>query len=336
MFHKDHTVTVEDVPEPVIGDSDVLVRVLACGVCGTDLRIQAGEFLAESYPVIPGHEVCGRVEAVGRRVENCAVGDLVAVNPNMSCGTCYWCLRGRPHLCPDMQSIGVTLPGGFAEYLAAPARQVLVMPSHLAPEAAAMMEPVSCCVHGLDLAGISAGDPTVILGGGSVGLILLQLARHAGAAPVVVVEPLEAKRNLALSLGADEVVDPSGLSAGDLRRQIDDATGGGPQVVIEASGHEAAARIALALPRRGGTVLFFGVQQPSLEIPLRPFDVYHHEVTIRGAFTNPLTDSRARQMLITGRVEVLPLITHRFGLQDMRAALQTVRAGLAVKAMVMP
>lgn len=323
-------------PEPTIGDGDVLVRVLACGICGTDLRIQAGEFLARSYPLIAGHEVAGQVVAIGRDVRNCSIGDLVAVNPNMSCGTCYWCLRGRPHLCPDMQSIGVTLPGGFAEYLAAPARQVLVMPPDLAPEAAAMMEPVSCCVHGLDLADISAGDPTVILGGGSIGLILLQLARHAGAAPVVVVEPLEAKCDLALSLGADAVVDPSGLSSDGLRRQIDAATDGGPQVVIEASGHEAAARIALALPRRGGTVLFFGVQQPSLEIPLRPFDVYHHEITICGAFTNPLTDSRARQMLAAGRVKVLPLITHRFPLQDMAAALETVRAGLAVKAMAIP
>lgn len=323
-------------PEPTIGDGDVLIRVAACGICGTDLRIQAGEFLAKSYPLIAGHEVAGHVVAIGRDVRNCAVGDLVAVNPNMSCGTCYWCLRGRPHLCPDMQSLGVTLPGGFAEYLAAPARQVLVMPSHLAPEAAAMMEPVSCCVHGIDLGDISAGDPTVILGGGSIGLILLQLARHAGAAPVVVVEPLAAKRELALSMGADAVIDPSGLSHDDLGRQIDEATGGGPQVVIEASGHEAAARTALALPRRGGTVLFFGVQQPSLEIPLRPFNVYHHEITIRGAFTNPLTDSRARQMLAAGRVEVLPLITHRFPLREMAAALETVRAGLAVKAVVIP
>jgi len=329
-------VTVEEVPEPSIGAGDVLIRVLACGVCGTDLRIQAGEFLAESYPLIAGHEVSGRVEAVGRQVDNCTVGDLVAVNPNVSCGTCYWCLRGRPHLCPSMRAIGVALPGGFAEYLAAPARQVLVMPSDLAPEAAAMMEPVSCCVHGLDLAGITAGDPTVILGGGSIGLILLQLARHSGAAPLVVVEPLQAKRDLACSLGADVVIDPSGLCLEDLRRRIDEATAGGPQVVIEASGHEAAARVALGLPRRGGTVLFFGVQQPSLEIPLRPFDVYHNEITIRGAFTNPLTDSRARQVLAAGRVKVLPLISHRFRLEEIAAALDAVRAGSAVKAMVMP
>ncbi|MCX7599200.1 MAG: zinc-binding dehydrogenase, partial [Armatimonadetes bacterium] len=218
----------------------------------------------------------------------------------------------------------------------APARQVLVMPPDLAPEAAAMMEPVSCCVHGLDLADITAGDPTVILGAGSIGLILLQLARHAGAAPVVVVEPVAAKRDLALTLGADAVVDPSGLSSGELRDRVNDATDGGPQIVIEASGHEAAARAALFLPRRGGTVLFFGVQQPDLELSLRPFDVYHNEVTIRGAFTNPLTDSRARQMLATGRVQVLSLISHRFSIQDIAAGLDAVRAGLAVKAMVLP
>lgn len=132
------------------------------------------------------------------------------------------------------------------------------------------------------------------------------------------------------------MIDPSGLCLEDLRRRIDEATAGGPQVVIEASGHEAAARVALGLPRRGGTVLFFGVQQPSLEIPLRPFDVYHNEITIRGAFTNPLTDSRARQVLAAGRVKVLPLISHRFPLEEIAAALDAVRAGSAVKAMVMP
>lgn len=336
LFHEDHTVTVENVPKPEVGAGDVLVRVQTCGVCGTDLRIQAGEFLAEEYPVLAGHEVAGIVEEVGAGVTNVAVGDLVAINPNMPCGMCYWCLRDHPHLCANLTSIGVKLPGGFAEYLVAPARQALVMPPGLAPEVAAMMEPVSCCVHGMDQAQVALGDPTVILGGGSIGLILMQLALHAGAAPLVVIEPLDDKRHKAEELGADATIDPTGLDAAALREAVDELTEGGAQVVIEASGNGHAAAAAIGLARRGATVLFFGVQEPGLELPVKPFDIYHHEITIRGAFTNPLTDSRARELLVTGRVKVMPLISHRFRLEQISEALDAVRAGQTVKAMVSP
>ncbi|MGD9519490.1 MAG: alcohol dehydrogenase catalytic domain-containing protein, partial [Armatimonadota bacterium] len=117
LFYADQSISVQDVPEPKINADEALLRVEACGVCGTDLRIQSGDFLAECYPVLPGHEIAARVEAVGDEVSNVRPGDLVAVNPNMACGQCYACLRGKPHLCPEMRAIGVQLPGGFAEKL---------------------------------------------------------------------------------------------------------------------------------------------------------------------------------------------------------------------------
>jgi L-iditol 2-dehydrogenase len=286
--------------------------------------------------VVPGHEIAARVEAIGNQVTHVRKGDLVAVNPNMSCGVCHACLRGKPHLCPDMTAIGVQLPGGFADMLAAPARQLLRMPEGFPSEAAAMLEPVSCCLHGIDQAGILPGDATVIMGGGSIGLILLQLARHAGAAPVVLVEPIEQKRRLAVALGADAAVDPSGLEKEQLVARVNELTDGGATVVIEASGHASAAAVAIALARPGGTVVFFGVQAPDLEIPVKPFDVYHREITIKGAFTNPLTDSRARALLVTGRVQVLPMISHHFPLSHISQALDAVRAGETVKAMIHP
>ncbi len=336
LFHADGTIVVSEVPDPEPGPGEVLVKVAACGVCGTDLRIQSGEFLAKEYPLIAGHELSGHIVAVGEGVRHLREGQLVAVNPNSSCGHCYWCLRGRPHLCPEMQSIGVTKPGGFAELVAVPANQTLPIPQDFPPEAAAMMEPTSCCLHGIDLSGIRPGDPTLILGGGSIGLILLQLAKHAGAAPVVVSEPQKHKRELATALGADATIDPSGLALDELKAKVDELTDGGPQVVIEASGHASAAEVAIPLVRRGGTVLFFGVQSPDLRLPLSPFDVYHNEINIIGAFTNPLTDSRAIQMLVNGRVQVEPLITHRFALQDIATALDSVRRGEPVKAIVLP
>ncbi|MGD9518781.1 MAG: zinc-binding dehydrogenase, partial [Armatimonadota bacterium] len=286
--------------------------------------------------VLPGHEIAARVEAVGDEVSNVRPGDLVAVNPNMACGQCYACLRGKPHLCPEMRAIGVQLPGGFAEKLAAPARQLLVMPVNFPPEATALLEPTSCCLHGIDQAGLTPGDPTVITGGGSIGLILLQIAKHAGAAPLVLVEPIERKRQLAETLGADATIDPSSLSAETLARRVRELTDGGAQVVIEASGHPASAATVLDLVRSGGTVLFFGVQAPQFELDIKPFDIYHRELTITGAYTNPLTDSRARSLLVTGRVQVLPLITHRYALDNIASALEAVRRGETVKAVVIP
>lgn len=336
LFYADGTVTVSQVADPSAGPGEVLVRVLACGVCGTDLRIQSGDFLADEYPVLPGHEIAGRVEAVGDGVEHVREGDLVAINPNMSCGVCYWCLRGRPHLCPQMTAIGVQLPGGFAELVAVPARQALVMPPDFPAEAAAMLEPTSCCLHGIDVAGIAPGDPTAIVGGGSIGLILLQLAKHAGAAPLVLIEPKENKRRLAEALGADATLDPSGLDEAQLEKEVAELTEGGAQVVIEASGHPSGAESAMRLVRAGGTLLFFGVQPPELELSIKPFDVYHREITIKGAFTNPLTDGRARTMLVAGRVQVLPLITHRYPLAEIADALDAVRRGATVKAVILP
>ncbi len=131
-------------------------------------------------------------------------------------------------------------------------------------------------------------------------------------------------------------MDPSGLGPDELRERIAELTGGGAQVVIEASGHPSPAAQVLSFVRPGGTVLFFGVQAPGFELPMKPFDIYHHEITIRGAFTNPLTDSRARTLLVTGRVSVLPLITHRYPLERTGEALDAVRRGETVKAMVLP
>ncbi|MBC7287003.1 MAG: zinc-dependent alcohol dehydrogenase family protein [Armatimonadetes bacterium] len=347
FFTSDGTVDVREVPEPEPGENDVLIKVLACGICGTDQHILHGTHPEVSYPVVPGHELSGEAVWVGSKVGHVRVGDLVAVNPNIACGVCDACLRARPHQCPNMVAIGVNLPGGFAEYLAAPAKQVLVMKpagldeaqalhEPLSPEEAAMLEPTSCCVHGIDLAGIRLGDATVIQGAGPIGLILLQLARCSGAAPLVVLDPMESRLKLAASLGADATLNPAAYRSDQLAERVRALTGGGADVCIEASGSPQAAAISIDLARRGGRILFFGVHDPHEALSISPHHIYREELNISGSFTNPFTDSRARTMLLTRRVNVRPLITHVCGLDGIEDAMENMREAGAIKVMVLP
>ena len=335
VFQGPNDIAVCDVPDPVPGPTEVVIRVAACGICGTDLRIAEGQYHAR-YPLIPGHEFCGEVVALGSDIGYLSVGQRVSVNPNNPCRRCAYCLRGKFHLCEASTACGVTYDGAFAELCKVPAHLALKLPeADLPMEHWALMEPVSCCLHGVDVAGIVPGDSVVILGGGSIGLILLQLVRLSGSSCIVVSEPSAAKRALAVQLGADYALDPLALGA-DFPRAVHDLTRGGADVVIEAAGLSATASAALQLTRRGGTVLFFGVCPPDLQIPFNPHDVFHHELTIRGSYTNPLTDSRALSLLGSGRVQVGPLITHRFPLPELPAALDAIRRGETVKALVIP
>lgn len=347
FFMGDGSIQVREIPEPQPGPGEVLIKVEACGICGTDHLILTGEYKKVHYPLVPGHELAGYVAAVGDGVTHVSEGDLVAVNPNMSCGVCEACLRARPHLCPEMTAIGVDLPGGFAEYVVVPAKQALLMAKAdedeaealfppLSPMEAAMLEPTSCCVHGIDMANITCGDTAVIQGAGPIGLILLQLARAAGAAPIIVLEPNPRRREMAEELGADKTLNPKEYGEA-LAEVVKRLTDGGADVVIEASGHADAAQVSIDLARRGGRVVFFGVQKktdPSVQV--HGYDIYHDELTIVGSFVNPFTDSRARRMLQARRVKVKPLITHTCGLDGIADAIEAIRAGQTGKVMVLP
>jgi len=330
VFTRPHEIVVEEVaaPEPAAGEA--VVRVAACGICGTDLKINEGHYLGR-LPVTPGHEFAGVVEALGEGVNGVRVGDLVAINPNLPCRRCEFCRIGKPHLCLDAQAVGVTRPGAFAEFCSIPIELLVPVPDDLPLALAAMMEPVSCCLHGIDLADIRPGDSVVLLGGGSIGLILLQLARAAGATFIAISEPRVEKRELALSLGADCAVEP-----GDIAEVAASLPGGGAQVVIECAGVTQAARQALTLVRHGGTVLLFGVCPPEETVDLQPYEVFHREITIRGCYTNPFTDTRALSLLASGRVLVEPLITHTYSIQEIAEGIEAVRRGETVKAQVLP
>ncbi len=324
-------IEVRQVDDPAPADGEALVEVTACGVCGTDLHIIDGTYHA-SYPAVPGHELSGTViEAPAGAVV--AAGDRVAINPNLACRSCRPCRRGMPHLCEHAQAVGVTRPGGFAELCAVPAELCVPLPETLPLRAAALMEPVSCCLHGLSVITPRPGDRLAILGAGTIGLLMVQLVRLHGAAPICVSEPDAGKRGLALELGADAAIDPASVDAGEA---IIEALGGRPDVVIEAAGLPATAQLAVQLPGPGGRVLQFGVCEEDVEVAIHPRRIFREEITVAGSYTNPFTDDRAVELLAGGRIRAEAIISDEFALEDAAAAISRAREAESLKVLLRP
>ncbi len=312
-------------------DDEVLVRVDACGLCGTDIHIVEGSSRS-TPPVVLGHEYAGVVEDAG---SSAAVkeGIRVAVDPNIACGKCFYCHRGLVHLCSNLRALGVDLDGGMAEYSIVPSGQIHPLPPDLSPDEGALIEPVSCIVHGIDRARIQPGDAVVILGGGTAGMIMLRLALRAGAARVLMIEPRPQKRELALRLGASVVMDPA---TGDLAAWVREQTQVGADVVIECVGKPETMRLSLDLARRGGTVEFFGVCPIGEKIPLEPNAVYAKELTIVGSYVNPHTFTRAAAFLNAGVIRAADLEIKHFPLDGVHEAFAALREGRTLKSIIHP
>ena len=312
-----------DLPSP--GPGEVVIKNMACGVCGTDVHIANGEpgSAEVTPPVVLGHEYAGEVTAIGEGVTQLHIGDKVTVDPNIYCGCCEYCRNGKKQLCPSMQAVGVTRNGGFAQYSLAPAAQAFLLAPHVSYEAGAMAEPVACCLHGIDLAGIQPGQRVCVVGGGAIGLIMLQLAKLSGAAALMLSEPDPARREAALAL------DPRDRAAYGEQAGCAD-------VVIECVGNNPAVESAFHFADKGATVVLFSVPKPDAEYPLPLFDVYKKELTIKGSFVNPDTHSRAAALLASGRLRLKELITHRFPVDRLREAIETQAGPESIKVLVVP
>ncbi|HQK91915.1 MAG TPA: zinc-dependent alcohol dehydrogenase family protein [Armatimonadota bacterium] len=330
VFHEAGRWSIEHVADPAPQPDEVVIAVRACGLCGTDLHLLQGEFRPD-YPLIPGHEYSGRVVEVGAAVREFRPGDAVAIDPNYYCGGCRYCQIAYPQFCENWFGYGVKRPGGFAEYSAVVEKNVLRLPDGVPFEHGAMVEPVACCLHGVDLAGVRAGDHVVIIGAGGIGQILAQLVRAAGASTVTVSDPLPQKRELALALGATHAIDPEHESLVD---SVMGMTGVGADVVIEAAGTRASVTEALRVARKGGTVMWFSVCDADLSVAVEPYDLFMRELTVRTSFTNPFTSARALRLIAAGRVDLTPIISHTFALADFGACMDSMRAGVSIKAQV--
>lgn len=315
VFHGKNDIRVEEVKQPVPGPGEVVIKVKACGVCGTDMHIYEGAEGAATCnpPTILGHEFSGVVSETGPDVTDLKVGDRVCIDPNDTCGRCYYCKIGKAHFCENMVGIGTTTDGGFAEYCVVREKQAYRFGSHLSFEEAAMAEPVACCLHGMDLTQVKPGQTVMIIGGGTIGLIMLQLAKLSGASTLIVLEPVASKRELAKKLGADVAVDP--LSQ-DVKEVLNSYSIKSVDATIECVGLKSTMEDAIRYVSKGGTAMLFGLTNPSCEIPLKPFDVFRREITIKSSFINPYTQARAVSLIESGKINVNELITDRLNLKD--------------------
>lgn len=314
---------------PVPGPRELLLRVEACGVCGTDRHILHGEYPA-TLPVTLGHEFAGTVAGAGADT-TVAVGTRVAVDPNISCGSCRECRRGRVVFCPHLQALGVNLNGGLAEYAVVPVTQVYPLPPNVPSVFGALCEPLACSIHGLDQADIRPGMSVAIIGGGMIGQLMVQLARLAGATTIIVSTLFESGRTLAERLGATATVNPNAKDVVTAVTAPDGLAPGGVDVVIECAGTLATFGQALRLARRGGTIMIFGVVSKGQTTSIEPYDIFSRELRIVGSYLNPLTHGRAIELVASGRIDLEPLITRRVTLDEVPAAIVAAPTATDVK-----
>jgi D-arabinitol dehydrogenase (NADP+) len=306
---------VKEVPTPEAGPGEVRIKVRQVGVCGTDVHIHNGDFGAV-FPLTPGHELVGTVDAVGEGVTRFTVGEQVTVNPNVYCGNCDYCLAGRLILCSNMKGLGSNFPGFFAEY--ATVRENLVFSVEgIDPDTAVFTEPAACAMHGLETLQVRPGATALVFGAGPTGLLLAQLIKSGGAAAVTVAAPTQFKLDTAAALGVDQtVLIDRGDMDGNRTRLLDASGADGYDYVIEATGSTRIGDICVPLTRSGGTVLVYGVTRADERVNFHPYDVFRREITIKGSFAEMTSFGAAIRALRSGRARTAGMITHRFSLGD--------------------
>ena len=305
------SVLEREVPEP--GPGQLMIQVMASGICGTDLHIYRGEYMGK-YPVIPGHEFSGVVAARGSGVTRFKVGDRVAVEPNIACDNCLNCLNNRQNFCLNWQAIGVTLPGGMEEYVIVPERAAFDI-GQLPFEIGAFMEPLSCVVHGIERAHIGMADQVGIFGAGPIGDLMIQMARIQGAAQITVLEINAGRAELARQLGADRVVS----SFDELQPDTYD-------IVIDATGAIPVMNRTIEYVRKGGTVLLFGVPPSGRNLEVEGFKLFQKGLTLLSSFTSVRNSFQAVDLLQSGQVRVESLISPRLPLHEMARALELIES----------
>lgn len=314
VYHGPGDLRVEEVPVRKLKDNEVKIQVKYCGICGTDIHIFHGDggCCDVTPPLVPGHEFSGVVAEVGAGVKTVKVGDRVTGDPNDMCGECYFCKNGMQHFCKNNIGIGTTVDGGFAEYVIMREKQVYKVSDELSFIEAAMAEPISCCLHGIDLCNIKAGDTVLVMGGGPIGMIMMQLAKNAGASKVIMSEPVEEKREQALKLGATKTIDPLHEDVEAVLAEYCENV----NVVIECVGNVHTQADAVRFAGKGATIMYFGLAAPEESFPIKPDDIFKKELHITSSYINPYSFERAIQILESGTVELESLITNVVPLDD--------------------
>jgi 2-desacetyl-2-hydroxyethyl bacteriochlorophyllide A dehydrogenase len=319
MVNEPGALRVVDVPVPEPGPDDVVVRVGACGICGTDLHIIDGEFPPTIYPIVIGHEFGGEVTAVGENVKGFSVGDRIGVDPTLNCGACYFCQRGMGNLCERWNAVGVGHhPGGFAEYVSVPERVVYPIPDDMSMKAAALIEPVSCVVRGFHRLQPQTGESYLIYGAGPMGLLNAQVARYNGASLVALIDinpsRLERAKN---EFGFEHV-------AASLE-ELEDIAPRGFDNVIEATGVTKVAEAAINAVKR---------RPPGEKASYDAFKIYNEEISILGSMAVLNSYGPAIDILSAGAIDTERMVTDTFPIDQFPEALARVRSGQGLKVQV--
>ncbi len=332
-YEAPRTFTVRDVPDPVPGDDEVLVRVSYSGVCHTDVNLDEGEFFA-SFPLVPGHEFTGRVAALGRGVEGLAVGDLVVCDNTFTCGACSFCRRGEPLFCEHFYSLGINGPGGAAEYVVVRGSKVFRVENRLTPLQAVFTEPLACAVSGADRARVRSGDRVLFYGAGASALLLGQLLRQGGAALMVVAAPPSPKLELAQRVYADVTVPMERDRPQAADRRLEDIAPHGFELVVDLTGSAAVQTHALSRVRPGGTLMIYGMARFGERVGWEPYTIFKNQLTVVGSFAQIFQFPRAIELLASGRVKVDQAVTDVLELAEYGRALDNVRNGRGIKTLL--
>lgn len=319
-----------------LGPHDILVNNKACGICGTDVHIYHGEKGSTEVtpPVVLGHEFAGVVAKVGEEVTSFKPGDHVAMDPNMYCGQCVPCRVGKKQECEHLFALGVNVNGGFAEYAVCPETQCFKVREDISFDEAAMAEPLACVIHGIDQAQVRPGQVVLVIGGGTIGLMMVQMARICGASTVILSEPVKMRRKIGMEVGADATIDPIHE---DVPQKIWEICGRkGADVVIECVGKPFAVEQAFKAAGFAATILLFSVPGVDATVPLPLFDVYKKELKIVGSMINPDTHQRAVDLINSGRLQLKKLITHTYDLEHMDEAIHMQMSAESIKVVVHP
>ncbi|MEA1905081.1 MAG: zinc-dependent dehydrogenase [Candidatus Hadarchaeota archaeon] len=335
VYYNNRDVRLEEMPKPKIGPAEFLMKVIACGICGSDVLEW---YRVPKAPRVLGHEATGEIVEVGEGVERYKVGDRVFVSHHVPCGKCRYCLSGHHTACETLHTTNYD-PGGFSEYVRVPRinveRGVYPLPEDLSFEDGTLIEPLGCVVRGQRLANVQKGDTVLVLGSGVSGLLHVQLARVRGAERVITTDINEYRSNAAKKFGADAAIHAE-EDVPERLRQLNE--GRLADRVIVCTGAKSASEQALRCVDRGGTVLFFAVPEPGVDIPVPITDFWRDEITITTSYGAGPKDLEESLKLISAReVNIHDMITHRLGLEEAGSGFKLVaEAGESLKVVIEP
>jgi len=313
VFTGRRKVQVRDVPVPRVREDEVLIKVKAVGICGTDIHIFKGEYFTE-FPVIPGHEFSGVVEKAGKQVRYFKEGDRVTADPNIFCESCYFCKRNLQNHCQNLRVIGVSgsqAQGAFAEYVAVPYKNVFALDKGVSFEQGAFVEPLACIAHGMDMAQVRFGSEVLIVGAGPIGLLLLQSLKAYGGSRVVVLDLDKKKLKTARELGADLALQADGKE----RARIREIAPHGFDYVVDATGIPRIIQESLGYLKKAGTYLLFGVCPKDSKITVNPYKIFLSDWKIVGSFAIRKNFSQSVNLLSSGKIKTEKLVSLRFPIE---------------------